>query len=75
MQREEVHFQAVLLRGQRKISFRRSFPDAGHTTPAASRAPLRERAQPCSCLRGQVLGDGGPFSAAGGARGYGTWGF
>ena len=25
-------------------------PDAGHTTPAASRAPLRERAHPCSCL-------------------------
>lgn len=25
MQREEVHFQAVLLGGQRKISFRRSF--------------------------------------------------
>lgn len=25
--------------------------------------------------RGQVLGDGGPFSAAGGVRGYGMWGF
>lgn len=58
-------------------------PRFGLTTPDASLAPLPEQAQPCSCLldRGpgttgiQVLGDGGPFSAAGGARGYGMWGF
>lgn len=58
-------------------------PRFGLTTPDASRAPLQEQAQPCSCLRDrvpgtagtQVLGAGGPFSAAGGARGYGTWGF
>lgn len=58
-------------------------PGFGLTTPDASLAPLPEQAQPCSCLldRGpgttgiQVLGDGGPFSAAGGARGYGMWGF
>lgn len=57
-------------------------PGFGLTTPDASRAPLQEQAQPCSCLldRGpgtagiQVLGDGGPFSAAGGARGYGDVG-
>lgn len=36
-------------------------PDAGHTTPAASREPLWERAQPCSCLRDRSWGTAAPF--------------
>lgn len=47
-------------------------PDAGHTTPAACAAPGAGTVLQLSA--GQVLGDGGPFSAAGGARSYGMWG-
>lgn len=39
MQREEVHFQAVLLRGQRKISFRRSFLEQGEVNEGHELSP------------------------------------